>query len=137
MFLRVQIHRKFDPNMLNLEIQNRNNFQSSCQATTSSRGRVVKASDSKSDSLWERRFESYRLRIFFLGFETFLEQNLKFDVIFQKYLTKHLNSHNLSYNIFISSFKFSLHWVCKYPQQSCHPLPFRPFFNIPKKIPLL
>ena len=27
-----------------------------------SRGRVVKASDSKSDSLWERRFESYRLR---------------------------------------------------------------------------
>uniref|UniRef100_A0A1A9VLX2 Uncharacterized protein n=1 Tax=Glossina austeni TaxID=7395 RepID=A0A1A9VLX2_GLOAU len=29
----------------------------------SSRGRVVKASDSKSDSLWERRFESYRLRL--------------------------------------------------------------------------
>ena len=27
-----------------------------------SRGRVVKASDSKSDSLWERRFESCRLR---------------------------------------------------------------------------
>ena len=27
-----------------------------------SRGRVVKASDQKSDSLWERRFESYRLR---------------------------------------------------------------------------
>ena len=26
------------------------------------RGRVVKASDSKSDSLWERRFESCRLR---------------------------------------------------------------------------
>ena len=25
-------------------------------------GRVVKASDSKSDSLWERRFESYHLR---------------------------------------------------------------------------
>ena len=33
--------------------------------TQSSRGRVVKASDSKSDSLWERRFESCRLRIFF------------------------------------------------------------------------
>lgn len=30
-----------------------------------SRGRVVKASDSKSDSLWERRFESYRLRYLF------------------------------------------------------------------------
>ena len=30
----------------------------------SSRGRVVKASDQKSDSLWERRFESCRLRIF-------------------------------------------------------------------------
>ena len=29
----------------------------------SSRGRVVKASDQKSDSLWERRFESYRLRL--------------------------------------------------------------------------
>ena len=28
----------------------------------SGRGRVVKASDSKSDSLWERRFESYRPR---------------------------------------------------------------------------
>ncbi len=28
------------------------------------RGRVVKASDSKSDSLWERRFESCRLRQF-------------------------------------------------------------------------
>ena len=28
----------------------------------SSCGRVVKASDSKSDSLWERRFESYQLR---------------------------------------------------------------------------
>jgi hypothetical protein len=27
-------------------------------------GRVVKASDSKSDSLWERRFESYHLRVF-------------------------------------------------------------------------
>ena len=34
----------------------------------SSRGRVVKASDSKSDSLWERRFESYRLRISILLF---------------------------------------------------------------------
>ena len=32
----------------------------------SSRGRVVKASDSKSDSLWERRFESYRLRFGYL-----------------------------------------------------------------------
>ena len=32
----------------------------------SNRGREVKASDSKSDSLWERRFESCRLRIFFL-----------------------------------------------------------------------
>ena len=31
----------------------------------SNRGREVKASDSKSDSLWERRFESCRLRIFF------------------------------------------------------------------------
>ena len=33
----------------------------------SSCGRVVKASDSKSDSLWDRRFESYQLRcvIFF------------------------------------------------------------------------
>ena len=32
----------------------------------SGRGRVVKASDSKSDSLWERRFESYRPRkVFF------------------------------------------------------------------------
>ena len=31
----------------------------------SSCGRVVKATDSKSVSLWERRFESYRLRIFF------------------------------------------------------------------------
>ena len=31
----------------------------------SSCGRVVKASDSKSDSLWERRFESCRLRICF------------------------------------------------------------------------
>ena len=30
----------------------------------SNRGREVKASDSKSDSLWERRFESCRLRIF-------------------------------------------------------------------------
>ena len=29
---------------------------------------MVKASDSKSDSLWERRFESYRLRILFVGF---------------------------------------------------------------------
>ena len=29
------------------------------------RGRVVKASDSKSDSLWERRFESCRLRRIF------------------------------------------------------------------------
>ena len=28
----------------------------------SNHGRVVKASDSKSDSLWERRFESYWLR---------------------------------------------------------------------------
>ena len=28
----------------------------------SSRGRVVKATDSKSVSLWERRFESYQLR---------------------------------------------------------------------------
>ena len=28
----------------------------------SSCGRVVKASDLKSDSLWERRFESYQLR---------------------------------------------------------------------------
>ena len=33
---------------------------------TCSRGRVVKASDSKSDSLWERRFESCRLRTFFI-----------------------------------------------------------------------
>ena len=34
----------------------------------SSCGRVVKATDSKSVSLWERRFESYRLReIFFLS----------------------------------------------------------------------
>ena len=32
----------------------------------SSRGRVVKASDSKSDSFWERRFESYRLRFGYL-----------------------------------------------------------------------
>ena len=32
------------------------------QLWNGSRGRVVKASDSKSDSLWERRFESYRLR---------------------------------------------------------------------------
>ena len=32
----------------------------------SSRGRVVKATDSKSVSLWERRFESYRLRKYFL-----------------------------------------------------------------------
>ena len=31
---------------------------------SSSCGRVVKASDSKSDSLWERRFESYQLRNF-------------------------------------------------------------------------
>ena len=31
----------------------------------SSCGRVVKATDSKSVSLWERRFESYRPRIFF------------------------------------------------------------------------
>ena len=30
----------------------------------SSCGRVVKATDSKSVSLWERRFESYRPRIF-------------------------------------------------------------------------
>ena len=29
-------------------------------------GRVVKASDSKSDSLWERRFESCRLRMVLL-----------------------------------------------------------------------
>lgn len=36
--------------------------------TVCSRGRVVKASDSKSDSLWERRFESYRLRIFFSSY---------------------------------------------------------------------
>jgi hypothetical protein len=35
--------------------------------TYGSRGRAVKASDSKSDSLWERRFESCRLR------ETFLQ----------------------------------------------------------------
>ena len=28
-------------------------------------GRVVKASDSKSDSLWERRFESCQLRLFY------------------------------------------------------------------------
>ena len=33
----------------------------------SSCGRVVKASDSKSDSLWERRFESYQLRCVFFG----------------------------------------------------------------------
>ena len=30
----------------------------------SSCGRAVKASDLKSDSLWERRFESYQLRSF-------------------------------------------------------------------------
>ena len=30
-----------------------------------SRGRVVKATDSKSVSLWERRFESYQLRYVF------------------------------------------------------------------------
>ena len=34
------------------------------QNERSSRGRVVKATDQKSVSLWERRFESYRLRIF-------------------------------------------------------------------------
>ena len=38
----------------------------------SSRGRVVKASDSKSDSLWERRFESYRLRKEFFSHILFL-----------------------------------------------------------------
>ena len=32
------------------------------------RGREVKASDSKSDSLWERRFESCRLRTFLASF---------------------------------------------------------------------
>ena len=31
----------------------------------SSCGRVVKATDSKSVSLWERRFESYQLREYF------------------------------------------------------------------------
>ena len=35
------------------------------QLWNGSRGRVVKASDSKSDSLWERRFESYQLREYF------------------------------------------------------------------------
>ena len=35
-----------------------------CQ--TSSCGRVVKATDSKSVSLWERRFESYQLRDIYL-----------------------------------------------------------------------
>ena len=34
---------------------------------TCSCGRVVKASDSKSDSLWERRFESYQLRLSFFN----------------------------------------------------------------------
>ena len=34
---------------------------------TCSCGRVVKASDSKSDSLWERRFESYQLRMIFFN----------------------------------------------------------------------
>ena len=32
-----------------------------------SRGRAVKASDSKSDSLWERRFESCRLRKLYIA----------------------------------------------------------------------
>lgn len=43
-----------------------------------SRGRVVKASDSKSDSLWERRFESYRLRIFFLNSVVIYNLNIYF-----------------------------------------------------------
>ncbi len=34
----------------------------------SGRGRAVKASDQKSDSLWERRFESYRPRNYFSFF---------------------------------------------------------------------
>ena len=39
------------------------------QGFMSNRGRVVKASDSKSDSLWERRFESCRLRASFEAFD--------------------------------------------------------------------
>ena len=40
-------------------------FPFSWTESLSSCGRVVKASDSKSDSLWERRFESYQLRCVF------------------------------------------------------------------------
>ena len=40
-------------------------FPFSREESLSSCGRVVKASDSKSDSLWERRFESYQLRCVF------------------------------------------------------------------------
>ena len=39
-------------------------------------GRVVKASDSKSDSLWERRFESCHLRKIFFRLGYTLDSNL-------------------------------------------------------------
>ena len=42
-------------------------FGVSIDMVRSSRGREVKASDSKSDSLWERRFESCRLRTLFFN----------------------------------------------------------------------
>ena len=41
----------------------------------SSCGRVVKATDSKSVSLWERRFESYQLRYLFSSYTTLLWTN--------------------------------------------------------------
>ena len=51
------------------------------RAPRSNRGRVVKASDSKSDSLWERRFESCRLRT-----HNFTETRERFDC-FSRFLS--------------------------------------------------